>query len=109
MRKKILWMGSSLKDLREMSDDLREDIGRNLGLIQTGLSPEDFKPMPSVGPGVCEIRAKADDNIARCFYVTKIGDVVAVLHCFIKKTQKTSARDIEIGKKRYSELIREFR
>lgn len=109
MRKKILWMGSSLKDLREMSDGLREDIGRNLALVQAGLSPDDFKPMTSVGSGVYEIRAKADDNIARCFYVTKIADVVAVLHCFVKKTQKTSARDIEIGKKRYSELIKEFR
>jgi phage-related protein len=102
-------MGSSLKDLREMSDDLKEDIGQNLGLIQAGFPPKDFKPMPSVGSGVYEIRAKAKDNIARCFYVTKIDDVVVVLHCFIKKTQKTSARDIEVGKRRYNELKGKFK
>jgi phage-related protein len=102
-------MGSSLKDLREMSDDLREDIGQNLGLIQAGFPPKDFKPMPSVGLGVYEIRAKAKDNIARCFYVTKFNDIVVVLHCFIKKTQKTSARDIEVGKSRYHELKGKFK
>jgi hypothetical protein len=35
------------------------------------------------------------------FYVTQFGDEIYVLHCFTKKTQKTSKRDIDIGERRY--------
>ena len=40
----------------------------------------------------------------RLFCAAKFEDVIYVLHVFAKKTQKTSALDIELGKKRYREL-----
>jgi len=41
-------------------------------------------------------------------YVTKIAGRVFVLHCFQKKTQKTNPADIELAKRRYKEVQREY-
>jgi phage-related protein len=59
--------------------------------------------MPSVGPGVVELRLH-DDAEHRVFYVAKFAEAVYVLHAFEKKTQKTAQRDIDIGRDRLKEL-----
>jgi len=60
--------------------------------------------MPLVGPGVIEIRVHADGEY-RVFYVAKFEGAVYVLHVFAKKTRKASSLDVELGKKRYRELL----
>ena len=42
-------------------------------------------------------------------YTTTIGDVVYILHVFVKKSQKTAKNDLEIAKKRFREVIGENR
>lgn len=39
------------------------------------------------------------------FYVAKFAEAVYVLHAFDKQTQKTLKRDIDLAKRRYSELV----
>ena len=65
--------------------------------------------MVDVGPGVKEIRIRDRDGTFRVFYLATFADAVYVLHCFQKKTQKTRAEDIALGKRRYRELIREVK
>ena len=65
--------------------------------------------MTSIGPAIREIRIREKDGTYRVVYVANLPDVVFVLHCFQKKTQKTSSRDIEIVRRRYKELLRELR
>lgn len=60
--------------------------------------------MRSLGPGVVEIRTHVEKEY-RVFYVAKFAEAIYVLHVFIKKTRKTSSLDIELGKKRYRELL----
>ena len=57
--------------------------------------------MPDVGAGVREIRVRTRDGAFRAFYVVESATDVYVLHAFHKKSQKTTARDIEKGKSRY--------
>ena len=57
--------------------------------------------MPDVGAGVREIRVRTRDGAFRAFYVVESATDVYVLHAFQKKSQKTTARDIEKGKSRY--------
>lgn len=38
-------------------------------------------------------------------YVARFGEAIYVLHAFQKKTQKTSKLDIEIGQKRYQQML----
>ena len=82
----------------------RREIGYQLSLIQAGRSAIDWKPIPLVGTGVIEIRVHAEGEY-RVFYLAKFEDAVYVLHVFGKKTRKTSSLDVELGKKRYRELL----
>jgi len=54
--KPIRFLGDSLKFLREFPEDAKCDAGYQLDKAQRGEQPDDFKPMPSVGKGVEEIR-----------------------------------------------------
>lgn len=60
--------------------------------------------MPSVGPGVMEIRIHTGVE-HRVFYVAKFDERVYVLRAFEKKGRKTSKRDVELGRERLSELL----
>ena len=62
--------------------------------------------MSTVGPGVREIRIRDKGGAFRVIYVAKFNDAIYVLHCFQKKSQKTSVEDIALATRRYKELIR---
>jgi phage-related protein len=62
--------------------------------------------MSIVGKGVQEIRIRTE-NAYRIFYVAKFEECVYVLHTFQKKTQKTAKGDIELGQKRYLQMLQE--
>ncbi|MBA3504219.1 MAG: type II toxin-antitoxin system RelE/ParE family toxin [Betaproteobacteria bacterium] len=86
--------------------DVRQDAGYQLDKVQRGLQPDDFKPMPTIGKGVEEIRIRNDSGIYRVIYTVRFADAVFVLHAFQKKTQRTSRRDIDIAKGRFSEMMK---
>ena len=64
--------------------------------------------MPGIGQGVREIRIRDESGAFRVLYVAKFADAVYVLHCFQKKTMKTSKRDIDLAAKRYRDLVKEL-
>jgi phage-related protein len=76
-------------------------------LVQRGEQPNDFKPVPSIGKGVEEIRVRDDSGIYRVIYTARFANAVYVLHAFQKKTQATSKRDIEIARERFTQLRKE--
>jgi phage-related protein len=92
--------------LREFPEDARHDAGYQLDKVQRGEQPDDFKPMPSIGKGVEEIRMWDDTGTYRVVYTARLADAVYVLHAFQKKTQATAKSDIELAKKRFTELMR---
>ena len=61
--------------------------------------------METVGPGVKEIRIRCEKTY-RVLYVAKFSEAVFVLHAFVKKTPKTSKKDIDLGVDRYKALIK---
>lgn len=60
--------------------------------------------MRGVGAGVVEIRVHAGGEY-RVFYIAKFQDAIYVLHVFAKKTRKAPLLDVELGRKRYRELL----
>jgi phage-related protein len=60
--------------------------------------------MPSVGPGVEELRIKDRTGAFRVFYLARRADAVLIFHAFQKKTQKTPQKEIELGRKRLEEM-----
>jgi len=103
-RKPIAWLGPSLDDIREFPEDARREAGHQLNRLQEGLLPEDWKPMPTVGPGVAELWIRTGRS-HRVFYLAKFDEAVYVLHAFEKKSQKTADLDVEIGQRRFKELV----
>ena len=104
--KPLSFLGDSLQCLRDFPEDVRHDAGYQLGKVQRGEQPDDFKPMPTVGKGVEEIRVSDDSGAYRVIYVARRAEAVYVLHAFQKKTQTTSRRDVEIARKRFAQLSR---
>jgi phage-related protein len=62
MKKQITFLGDTLKVIRGFPNDVRQDAGYQLDKIQNGEQPDDFKPMPSIGAGVEEIRVWDDEG-----------------------------------------------
>ena len=72
-----------------------EAFGPDLGMPHT-------KPM---GRGLFELRLRAAEGIGRVLYCTVSGRRIVMLHQFVKKTQKTPGREIEIARSRMKELL----
>ena len=104
--KEVEFLGDSLKVISGFPKDARQNAGRQLVKVQKGNLPDNYKPMPDVGKGVEEIRVRDDSGIYRVMYTARLADAVYVLHAFQKKTQQATARDKEIARKRFKQLIR---
>lgn len=98
-----VFTGSSLNDLKAFPQPARRDAGFQIANVQSGMNPDDWKPMKDIGPGAMEIRIHEHGEF-RVIYVAKFEDAVYVLHAFQKKTRKTQNRDIVLARKRYREM-----
>ncbi len=107
--KPIEFLGSALDDLRAFPISARREAGYQLDQVQRGFEPDDWKPMPIIGQGVREIRIRDAVGAFRIIYVAKFDNAIYVLHCFQKKTQKTSKMDLTLAEKRYRELTKELK
>ena len=64
------------------------------------------RPMPALGSGAAELRVRDAAGIYRAFYVVRTSQGVIVFHAFAKKTQKTPAQEIIVGKQHLKEMLR---
>ena len=103
--KEIRWVGSSYDDLLAFPKSPRKEAGFQLGKVQAGLEPTDWKPFDEVGSGTREVRISDAKGIFRVMYVAKFEDAIYVLHCFQKKSQATSKQDKEIATARYRAVV----
>src|SRR5258708_5863656 len=102
-------MGDSRQRVKFFPRPAQREVGQNLRRVQEGRDPKDWKPMPTVGAGVKEIRVHAEGE-HRLLYVAKFERTVYVLHAFAKKTRRTSQAAIDLARFRYREvLLREGR
>ena len=104
MGKPLLWLGSSRRDIRAFPPEPRRVAGYQLLRVQQGLEPSDWKPMTTIGPGVREIRVHTETEHRVC-YLARFTEAVYVLHAFEKRSQKTRAKDIDLARTRYRELL----
>jgi phage-related protein len=104
--KDITWQGSSFDDLCGFPVSARRAAGYQLDKLQRGLEPNDWKPMPTIGAGVREIRITDEAGAFRVIYVANIGRTIHVLHAFQKKSQRTSQTDIKLALARFKMIKR---
>jgi len=104
--KSLWWVGTSRDDLRSFPENARVVAGFQLRRVQCGLDPNDWKPMPSVGPSVREIRIHTGLE-HRVLYVAKFAEGVYVLHAFEKRSRKTAKADLALAKHRLAVVVAE--
>ena len=104
MPKALRFWGSSQEDLRAFPRDAKREAGHQLRQIQNGSEAAHWRPMKTVAPGVREIKITGEDGQYRVFYIAAFASAVYVLHAFQKTTRQTAKRDIELAKRRYSEV-----
>lgn len=90
--KPLIWIASSMKDLRAFPDDVKDVMGYALHLAQTGGKHADAKPLKGFGGGgLLEVVDDYDGDTYRAVYTVKFRGVVYVLHAFQKKSKKGAA------------------
>ena len=102
--KPVTFHGDSLDRLRDFPEDARRQAGHELYQVQKGLDPSDWKPMPTIGAGVREIRIRDGIGAYRVIYIATLADAIHVLHAFQKKSQKTAQRDLALAAARLRAL-----
>lgn len=107
----VVWLGSSLKDVREFPEESRREVGFALWEAQNGRKHVHAKPLRGYrGASVLEIVEDFDTDTYRAVYTVRFEEAVYVLHCFKKKSRSgvsTSKKDLELIRSRYKQAERE--
>ena len=101
---KIAWEGDSREVLQAFPGAVRQNLGFQLWQLQRGERPTDCRPLRAIGPGVFEPRDQDERAWYRVVYLSRINDVIYVLHCFEKKSREMPRKDFEKAKQRLKAL-----
>ena len=97
----VVWEGNTREILQSFPDAARQNLGFELWQLQQGERPSDYRPLPSIGAGVYELRDEDDRAWYRVIYLSRTQNVIYVLHCFEKKGRKTPRREFETARQRF--------
>lgn len=104
--KPVIWQGDSLERIRAFPTEAKRLAGYQLERVQSGREPTDWKPTPSIGIGVNELRVRKGGAF-RVIYLAKFQEAVYVLHAFEKKSRKTDKSDVELARERFRSLVQQ--
>jgi phage-related protein len=88
--------------LRSSPDGHKKIIGEDLKTVQFGW-PLGMPLVRKLEAGLWEVRSHVPGGIARVLF-TVVGEIMVLLHGFIKKSRKTPKEDIELARKRKKEV-----
>jgi phage-related protein len=92
--------GDSREILQAFPEGVKQSLGFQLWQLQQGERPNDYRPLPLIGTGVFELRDQDERAWYRVVYLSRIGNVLYVLHCLEKKSREMPRRDFEKAKQR---------
>jgi len=100
----VVWEGDSLDVLRSFPTGIKKGLGKEIQRLQEGEQPRNSRPMKSIGKGVFELRQMDANGWYRVIYLRKIGNRLFMLHSFVKKSAKTSQKDLNIANNRLKQV-----
>lgn len=59
----------------------------------------------SMDKGLFEIRARGKEGIGRAFFCTIVDQRIVILHVFVKKSQKTPKKELDIARRRMNDVM----
>ena len=96
----VAWEGDSREILQSFPEVVRQNLGFDLWRLQQGERSSDYRPLPSVGAGVFELRDQDERAWYRVIYLSRIKNVIYVLHCFEKKSRSMPRKEFETARQR---------
>jgi phage-related protein len=106
----VVWIASSLRDLRTFPSAVRRDVGQALYAAQLGETDPAAKPLRGFGGGaVFEIVSDHRGGTWRAVYTVRYAEAVYVLHAFQKKSKRgisTPKKEIDLIRQRLAEAER---
>jgi len=105
--KELVWLGSSLDDLKSFPDEVKDEMGYALHCAQLGNTDSSAKPFKGYGSGVYEIVSNFNTDAYRAIYIVNLDDCLYVLHAFQKKSKsgiKTPKTDLNMIETRLKQL-----
>jgi phage-related protein len=100
----ISWEGDSKDVISAFPDAVKEDLGFQLRQLQQGERPKNYRPLTALGQGVFELRDQDAYSWYRVVYLSRINDVIYVLHCFEKKSLEIPKREENTIKDRLQDV-----
>lgn len=86
--KKLEFILSAYHELAVMPEEVQDSIGYALDLAQRGETHHNAKAMKGFkGADVMQHTARYNTDTYRCYYTARFGNVIYVLHCFMKKSK----------------------
>ncbi len=113
--KDVVWIASTLNDLKEFPESVRQSMGFAIFRAQCGNKHVNAKPLKGFkGSGVLEVVEDYVGDTYRTVYTVRFAEAVYVLHAFQKKSKKgiaTPRHDIDLiaARLRMAEQIHESR
>jgi phage-related protein len=104
----VAWEGDTKAVLLSFPDGVRQNLGFQLWQLQQGERPSDYRPLPSIGTGVFELRDQDERSWYRVIYLSRIRNVIYVLHCFEKKSREMPRKDFEKARQRLKAVKARF-
>jgi phage-related protein len=93
-------------EVNALPADMRAQLSRISSLIETfGLERMREPHVKHLRGPLWEMRMKGRDGISRALYVAARGQRVVIVRVFVKKTQKTPNREIELALNRAKEVL----
>jgi len=109
--KPLHWVGSAKKELLGFPEQVVDDVGFALGVVQYGGHPPSAKPWKGLGPGVFEIVENDGSGTYRAVYTVRFRKAVYVLHAFQKKSPsgiRTAQTDVRLVARRLAEAMKDY-
>jgi phage-related protein len=100
---------AALQAIHDFPPEVRQKLGKAVFDLQRGEAPSMplSRPMPSIAPGVAELRIRDRAGVYRAFYYLRSLRGILVVQAFVKKSRATAGQDLELGKKRLREMLDE--
>lgn len=105
--RELKFCGDSKSIIQSLAKQHQEVIGKSLFDLQLGnlekIKIKPFKELPKLG--IDKLTINRTGSSFRVIFTARLGDTIYVLHTYQKKTRKTTKKDIELVKQRYSDLL----
>lgn len=94
--------------VRSLEPKMKAKVLRTIDLLEVNGTTLRDPISSSMGDGIFELRVKQSSDISRVFYFFFVGNKAVLTNGFIKKTQKTPKREIELARKYKADYERRY-